>query len=48
LTAWRRGFEANGITMRQHIVLKVPHDRLKVPPQVQDFFLGVLNARRRP
>ncbi|MCW3475242.1 alpha/beta hydrolase [Limobrevibacterium gyesilva] len=45
-TALRRNFEAHGIQVRQDIVPNVPHDGTKVLPNVQDFFLDVLCARR--
>ncbi len=41
-TALRRNFESHGIAVRQDIVPNVPHDGMKVLPNVQDFFLHVL------
>ena len=45
-TALRRNFEEHGLDVRQDILPNVPHDGTKALPAVQDFFLGVLRARR--
>ena len=41
-TALKHNLEQHGITVRQDIVPNVPHDGMKVLPNVQDFFLSVL------
>lgn len=45
-TTLKHNFEAHGITVRQDIVPNVPHDGIKVLPQVEAFFMDVLAARR--
>jgi len=47
-TALKRNLEAHGIAVRQDIVPNVPHDGIKVLPNVQDFFAEVLQTSGTP